>query len=636
MSTPSPLTNTLLDRLRAELRHCPPFAQLLPATLDSLVGGARQTYYAPGETVLDPGAGPLPRLLWIRRGAVAGRAADGLPFESAAGDLLPIGAVLGERAVSAPYTAVDDVFCLEFDAALFRRLVAADTVLADFANRRVQHLLEASRRALQTTLAGRVLDEQSFESPLALLPRRLPVAASPDTTVHAALSQMHAARVGSILAIDADGALLGILTEADLLGRILLAEPPPDLRRVRLGALMTQPVHSLDIGARLHDAALLMARHGIHHLPLTQRGQVVSVIAEHDLFALQLRSLKSLSADLGDAPDVPALVGLAPSIRQFARDLLARGLIAPALTGLVSHLNDVLTRRLVQIIAAQRGLSMRRACWLAFGSEARAEQTVATDQDNGLVLADEVDETERQAWLLLAGEVNLRLDECGYPLCKGGVMAGNPACCLRLRDWRARFADWMARATPEDLLKASIYFDLRPLAGESALAAPLSEMLVGDAARQPRFLHLLAQNVMRSSPALNWHGGLQADADAEDEAAPPGIDLKLRGSALFVESARLLALASGVAATGTRERLAAAGNLLGVPAAEHESWVGAFDLIQALRLRVQIGGVGVGGGATNPNRVDPATLSDLDRRLLKDALGVARRLQQRIALDWLR
>ncbi len=636
MSTPNPAPSTLLDRLRAELRHSPPFSQVLPATLDSLAHGARQTYYAPGETLLDPGVGPVPRLLWIRRGAIAGRAADGLQFEAAAGDLLPIGAVIGERAVSAPYTAVDDVFCLEFDAGLFRRLVAVDAVLADFANRRVQHLLEASRRALQSTIAGRVIDEQSFESPLATLPRRVPVAATPETTVHAALTQMHAARVGSILAVDAGGALLGIFTEADLLGRIVLAAPPLDLHQVRLGAVMTQPVHSIDVGARLHDAALLMARHGVRHLPLTQGGRVVSMISERDLFALQRRSLKSLSAALRDAPDVAALLRLAPSISEFARDLLAQGLAAPALTGLVSHLNDALTRRLLDLVAAQRGLSLRRACWLAFGSEGRQEQTVATDQDNGLVLADDVDEAEYQAWLQLAREVNQRLDEGGYPLCKGGVMAGNPACCLRQRDWRSRFAAWMAQATPEDILKASIYFDLRPLSGEAALAAPLSEMLVSAAARQPRFLHLLAQNLMRSSPALNWHGGLQADADAEDEAAPAGIDLKLRGSALFVESARLLALATGVAATGTRDRLAAAGRLLGVPAAEHESWVGAFDVIQALRLRVQIGGAAAASRATNPNRIDPATLSDLDRRLLKDALGVARRLLQRIALDWLR
>ncbi len=630
--------STPLERLRVELRQSPPFAQLLPATLDSFVGAARQTYYAPGETVLDPAAGPVPRLLWIRRGAIAGRAADGLQFEAAAGDLLPIGAVLGERAVSAPYTAVDDVFCLEFDAALVRRLVATDAVLADYCNRRVQHLLQASRRALHSALADRALDEQSFESPLAALPRRAPVAAPPDTTLHAALTQMRQARVGSILAIDADGALLGILTEADLLGRILLAEPPLDLHQARLGALMSQPVHSLDIAARVHDAALHMARHGIRHLPLTEGGRVVSVVSERDLFALHRRSLKSLSTALRDAPDVPALVRLAPSIAEFARGLLAQGLAAPALTGLVSHLNDVLTRRLVEIVAAQRGLSLRRACWLAFGSEGRAEQTVATDQDNGLVLADEADDSEHQAWLRLGQEVNQCLDECGYPLCQGGVMAGNPDCCLRQRDWRARFAGWMAQATPEGILKASIYFDLRPLAGDVSLAAPLTAMLVSDAAQAPRFLHLLAQNLMRSSPALNWHGGLQSDESGD--STPPGIDLKLRGSAIFVESARLLALATGVVATGTGERLAGAGSLLGVPAAEHESWVGAFDLIQALRLRVQIGGItsniNAGSSATHPNRVDPATLSDLDRRLLKDALGVARRLQQRIALDWLR
>ena len=44
--------------------------------------------------------------------------------------------------------------------------------------------------------------------------------------------------------------------------------------------------------------------------------------------------------------------------------------------------------------------------------------------------------------------MNEALDAAGYPLCKGGVMAGNPECCLMADEWRQRFSHWMATASP--------------------------------------------------------------------------------------------------------------------------------------------------------------------------------------------
>ena len=146
---------------------------------------------------------------------------------------------------------------------------------------------------------------------------------------------------------------------------------------------------------------------------------------------------------------------------------------------------------------------------------------------------------------------------------------------------------------------------------------------------QPRFLRLLAENSLRLRPALAWHGGLDAQAEGEQR----WVDLKLNGTAVFVDAARLLALATGVAALSTRERLLAAGEDLGVPEHEREGWASAFEVLQMLRLRAQ----SMPGKSGAPdNRLDVAALDDIDRQLLKEAMKVARRLQQRLSLDWLR
>ncbi len=69
---------------------------------------------------------------------------------------------------------------------------------------------------------------------------------------------------------------------------------------------------------------------------------------------------------------------------------------------------------------------------------------------------------------------------------------------------------------------------------------------------------------------------------------------------------------------------------------ELRHWCESFEFVQMLRLRVQIAPHEGAAGAALPNRVDIAALGDIDRRVLKDALGAARSLQQRMALDYLR
>jgi CBS domain-containing protein len=410
---------------------------------------------------------------------------------------------------------------------------------------------------------------------------------------------------------------------------VALAQPPMD---TPVSRLMTQPVHTLDVGRSVQDAVLLMSRHGVQHVPLTEHGRVVNMLSERDLFTLQRLSLKRLSATLRDARDLPALVAAAPDIRRLARTLMAQGLSARSLTELISHLNDVLAARLVQLAAEQHGLDLGRACWLAFGSEGRSEQTIATDQDNGLVFASDDPDADRSAWLAMSRLVNDTLDACGYPLCKGQIMAGNPQCCLSIAEWIGRFERWIDQGAPEDLLNANIYFDLRPLAGQTSLAEPLREFVHRRAPQMPRFIKQLAQNALRNTPRLNWRGAL----DPQQDGAHEWIDLKLNGTMIFVDAARLYALAHGVAATGTRQRLEAVAEALLVDERECQTWVGAFEFLQMLRLRVQVDtetGTGVGD---SPNRLDVATLNDIDRRILKESLRAAQRLQQRLTLDYMR
>jgi CBS domain-containing protein len=147
----------------------------------------------------------------------------------------------------------------------------------------------------------------------------------------------------------------------------------------------------------------------------------------------------------------------------------------------------------------------------------------------------------------------------------------------------------------------------------------------------PRFHKQLADDILRRSVPLNWFGAIETEKIGKQET----VDLKLRGTAIFVDVARLQSLAYGIPETGTRRRFEAIARERGIEPQRGEAWCSAFEFLQMLRLRVQLDGEASAGGVPgHPNKVELAALNDIDRRLLKESLRIARRLQRRVELDY--
>jgi CBS domain-containing protein len=446
-----------------------------------------------------------------------------------------------------------------------------------------------------------------------------------DSPVRDALALMRREGVGSILLTDTAGAPVGMFTLKDLRDRVALGACDIDqpMRRV-----MTPNPFALDAGAPAFEAALAMAQRSIHHVVVTRDGQVAGVISEKDLFALQQVGVARIATTLCVAEDLPTLQRAAEDTRRLARNLMAQGVGAEQLTRLISQLNDQLTQRVLYLAFAGSGLEDASWCWLALGSEGRLEQTLLTDQDNGLIFAPpegQSAEALRPALLAAARQANQWLDACGFPLCKGEVMAGNPKWCLSLDEWRRTFGEWIFRGDAPVLLNASIFFDFRALAGDTRLAADLRDWLNGRIKENRQFLKLMVRNALGNRPPLGLVRDFALDGEGEEAGT---IELKLHGATPFVDAARVFALAAGVDDTGTVARLRAAGAAWKLGGQEVEAWVESFLFIQQTRLQLHQRQLTEGRRLTN--RLDPERLSAVERQALKEAFRQAKRLQGRM------
>lgn len=616
---------TLVDGVRRALAPHVPFSSMREEDLDWVARRAELAYFAQGERIVGPEDG-LPARCWIvKQGAVEGRR-PGAPEDAPTvvltpGELFPVGALLAERAVVSTYRASGDVFCWGLSRADFDELVRRSEPFRDFCRRRLGALLDLSNRALQASYAQQATQWRTMAAPLGEVVRRPPVTVDPGATLREVFETMERERVGSVIVGDAQG----IFTRQDVIGRVALPGVPLDRP---ISAVMTSPVMSLDASATVAEATLMMAERSIRHVPVRRDGALVGVVTERDLFVMQRQTLRGIGDAIGAARATPGLARAAEDIRAWSSTLVAQGVAAAFVTRLISRLNDQLTQRAIALRAAEHGVSLEGACWLALGSEGREEQTIATDQDNGLVLPDGTDAAARERMRAFAESVNATLDACGYPLCRGGIMASNPRWCLTAAEWQALFDAWIDRGDPESLLAASVFFDFRAIAGDASLATALRARVTERAAANARFLKQMSDNARRNGPPASWTGGLigQLFTHEADE-----VDLKLHGTVPFVDGARLLALAHRVPATGTADRLRALVDGGALRAAEANAWIDAFEFLQSLRLRAQHRR---DAALEHANVLDTRTLSELDRRILKESFRQARMVQQRLSVDF--
>ena len=443
---------------------------------------------------------------------------------------------------------------------------------------------------------------------------------------------MHEMRIGSMVAVDEAGRPLGILTLPDVLERIAL--PQIDLEQPVI-SVMTTHLTSLPPQALAHEAALLMAKHGFRHVLVVENERLVGLVSEKDLFALQRVGLRQIGLSIRHAATLGELRQGAEDIRSMAHNMMAQGVAPEQLTQFISTFNDLLTARVVELEFSNSGLIgtplHNGLCWMALGSEGRFEQTLNTDQDNAIIFtvpegmtADQV----RAQLLPVARRINETLAQCGFPLCKGEIMASNPKWCLSLEEWKRTFSGWMNCAVPEALLHATIFFDFRELYGVQHLADDLRQWLARVARDNSLFLRLLAENALHNRPPL----GVMRDFVLGKENT---LDLKVNGITPFVDAARIFSLAAGVTQTSTIQRLRLSAARLNLHESEIEAWVDALLFIQVLRMRHhdEASALGVNDDALD-NKIDPEKLNELDRRILKEAFRQARKLQARLALEY--
>ena len=616
------------------LRDHAPFSNMDESHLAHFAEHATLGFYADGDVVLSPDDGPVERFYVVKQGRIVGERdskKDGeteTTFEISVGECFPLAALIGERPTRTLHRAAGDTFCLSINNHDFATLLSQSEAFRDFCVRGVSSLLEQVNQNIQSNAMVSMGSGSSLDTPLERYAIRNPIVCSPDLPVRKAVARMHENSVGSIVITNDTRHPKGIFTLRDL--RTLVAEERAPLD-TPIGQVMTPDPCCLTSHSDAFEAAMMMAEHHFSHVCVVDDdGRLIGMVSERDLFSLQRVDLVNLARTIGTASHLRTLVSLRTDVSRLVDAMLAHGADSGQVVKIITTLNDVTVRRVLELNLMKNDPGIPFT-WLTFGSEGRQEQTLLTDQDNGILFVTPEGMTEdqvREKLLPFAETVTKELAECGFTLCKGNIMASNPKLCLSGEEWDDWFLRFIDASTPQNLVYSSIFLDMRAVFGDREPLEQLLDKVLARIRKNALFQKMLAGNAVQRKPPLTMFRNFRYAPDGDRKS----LDLKRQGLAPFVEAARVFALAHGVAEANTLERMDQLAKKGVFDPKDANAWKEAYSLIQAIRMRAHQ--EMLNRNEPLSNYINPDDLNPLDRRILRESFRQAQRLQQKLEVTY--
>jgi len=451
--------------------------------------------------------------------------------------------------------------------------------------------------------------------PLCEILERPPIAIEQDVSIQKAAEVMSENGVSSIIITEYDH-LIGIVTDRDLRNRV-----------VATGLDIQMPVHTIMTekpayilhNQNMFSAIALMSEKNIHHLPILHSDdrKPMGMVTTTDVVRQQRGNVVFMIGEIAKAENLYQLTRLAWQMPQYFAANAKRAGDFDIAGKVLSQATDIMTRKLIEFFIDQHGQPPLDYCWVVYGSQARQDQTMGSDQDNALLLAQEPDEAQAEYFARMSEYVCKSLGKCGIKLCPGNIMASNPKLRLSVGAALKQARGWVRQFTPEAILEFNIYLDARAVAGERVLFKTLQQERK-KSFQESMFLAAVARTASSQAVPLSIFNKFVYQ---KHNGKKDCINIKNNGVALINDLARLYALSAGITIPGTVDRLNILGEIGTINKQDADNLRDIWLFLNRLRWRHQLR-----NNATD-NIISISDLSSIERHQLKAAFKSIQRAQ---------
>jgi CBS domain-containing protein len=599
------------------LRMYPPFDDLDDDRLADVVRHTHIEFFPEGTVILQEFGAPAGFLYMVRRGAVEVVEAGEVVDVEGEGEVFGFVSLLTGASPLVTIRAQEDVICYLIDRDIGEEVMSS--------RRGMVFLASAFRRRDVRALehvGSEAVDER--RPTVGALVRRRPLTLPAGASIRQAAEMMAHEREGFVLLEGAGDRGLAIVTDRDLRSKVLAEGRDPATPAAEVAS---SPVLSVPGSATVAEVTALMLERGVHHVPVEDGdGGFSGVVTDIDLLAAEQHEAFRLKKDIELAPDRAAAIVAFRTVPDVASRLLDASVDPLEIAHVVAVAIDALTVRLLEVGWDELGDPPCPWAWLALGSEARQEQGLFTDQDNALMFDPVgIDEEEADAYFgRLGAFVNAGLEDAGIPTCRAGVIAGNAEWRGSPTTWQRRFDGWIEDPGRTGSAFTGIAMDYRPITGPLDAHLVLDEII-----RSAREHHDFIRHLGAHAVSIRPPKGLLKDGVVLGKGTTSRLDIKAVGVGLITNTARLLAVMSGLTENRTTLRLRDTTALGWLSEDEIQGLVEAFQLMWQVRLEHQ--SRCVERGVQPDDLVDARELGPLTRQALKEAFRMIDGAQDRLA-----
>ncbi|MBU9721417.1 MULTISPECIES: DUF294 nucleotidyltransferase-like domain-containing protein [Bacillaceae] len=372
-------------------------------------------------------------------------------------------------------------------------------------------------------------------------------------------------------------------------------------------------------------------------IPVLNHDHVVGVLTAESFLQLQNSKFLNLTNKLQQATSMEVIAKFSPkenkSFIEFIESLLDEGAPAIEVCEIISNFNDHIHRKIIEFALQEMkqegfGGPPVNFCFIVMGSQGRKEQTFSTDQDNGFILGSYEhlpnSSDVLNYFLVLGKRINEYLEESGFPKCTGGIMAGEKKWIRSIDSWEEEVKRWVKETDAQEVRDFTIFCDYRPIYGDFDLANTLRNRITSYIQKGKVLQFMLVKDTIRFRvPQLISIKGRKKH-----------LDLKKSALMQIVNGVRIFAIKYGIQDVSTLKRLQTLEKMEVFHHRDARNAMFAFDFLSQIRIRKNLSQIRSHHQLSNEiNLID---LPKDDRKKLKEALSVAKRIQQFCELSYAR
>ncbi|TLS93293.1 cyclic nucleotide-binding domain-containing protein [Aliarcobacter thereius] len=590
-----------------------PFGNLTSYELDDLVDSLDIIYFKANSIIQETDSNPN-FLYFIVKGLVQEKNEDEVISIYTKGEIFDSISLIKNFSKNS-FVAVEETICYVLKKEIFMQTLSLNAELENYFFQSISeklnnNILHEKNKDMANIMIAKVKDAKIHKA----------VITDTNKTIFEAATIIKDEKIPTLLLKDEEGELF-IVTDSDFRQKVILNRMDYDDLVVKIASKGLIYINEDDF---LFDAQLQMAKYGLKRVVVeNDKKEIVGILDQISLSSFFATNTFAVSNQIINANTIEELKEASHNFIKIIKSLNAKGVKIEFISKLINQLNKKLLDKLYKLLAPKELIG--KSCLLVMGSEGRAEQILRTDQDNALIVSNDCDISEEEL-RTFTNKFTETLVDFGFPRCEGNIMVSNPYWCRRTDDFRDLIFTWINEPSGDNFMNIAIFYDALCVSGDINIIKDLKEYMFKISSHSQSFYTNFAKIISSFDVPLGFFDGFVFNS--KDEKHKNEIDIKRGGIFILVQGVRSLSIQNKVLNTNTIKRIQALKKLNIFDDENAKELITAFNFLNNLRLKISL--EKLDKNEKIDNFVNPNSLSNMEKDLLKDSFKIVNKLKKRL------